>query len=161
MTAVPPCIHCELGSGAYPCRPAGNFDPARLAASYGEHVLRDRSEGGAGGAHWSFGCLDHLISEAPEMAWDVIVEHLQPRLTTAAEAGMLAAGPLEDLVAQHGETFIDRIEALAGASQRWRFILSGVWSQGEQDTDVWCRVVKARAAGPNMDKGEPLPPIVD
>ena len=46
--------------------------------------------------------------EEPEIAWQAIIQILQHELTND-QIGMLAAGPLETLLASHGLDFIDRV----------------------------------------------------
>ena len=56
---------------------------------------------------------------------------------------VLAAGPLENLLSDHGPTVIDRIESLAKADASFNLLLGGVWKQGMAD-DVWDRVQACR-----------------
>ena len=63
---------------------------------------------------------------------------------------------MEDLIASHGADFIDRIEADADASPRFRYLLSGVW-KSQTPALLWARIEAARAPGPDMDAGDPLP----
>jgi len=73
---------------------------------------------------------------------------------------VLAAGPLEDLIASQGADFIDRIEEQAQLSSRFRFALTGVWPQGNRGTVIWARVEAARgeAMAAGIDAGGALPP---
>jgi hypothetical protein len=57
--------------------------------------------------------------------------------------GMLAAGPIEDLIGVCGDDFIDRIEAAARRDPVFRRTLHGVWRTTSSE-DVWARVVAAR-----------------
>jgi hypothetical protein len=56
---------------------------------------------------------------------------------------LLAAGPLEDLLAHHGELWIDRVEAQAQADPKFNYLLGGVW-QNQMTEDVWQRVQAVR-----------------
>jgi hypothetical protein len=40
---------------------------------------------------------------------------------------VLAAGPLEDLLAENGDVVVEQIEVLAKRSPEFRFLLNGVW----------------------------------
>lgn len=60
----------------------------------------------------------------------------------------LAAGLLEDLIALHGESFIDRIETEARLSPLFRQTLHGVW-QNRTPPDLWARVELARGPAPD------------
>jgi hypothetical protein len=59
---------------------------------------------------------------------------------------VLAAGPLEDLLAYHGSEFIDRVETEARRNPRFRDLLGGVWRNTITD-DIWARVEKIRGPG--------------
>jgi hypothetical protein len=89
---------------------------------------------------------DHLMydacHEAPEIAWQAILEILKRDLTDDEKAG-LAAGPLEDVLALHGIAFIDRVEEEARRNPRFNHLLGGVW-QNEMPLEIWERVQKAR-----------------
>lgn len=62
--------------------------------------------------------------------------------------GMLAAGPIEDLIGSYGETFIDRIEAAAQRSPVFRRILHGVRNVGAS-AEIWARIKRARCPEPD------------
>jgi hypothetical protein len=106
---------------------------------------------------WVWDLMHELCGKAPGLALDCVVAAAR-RPMTGFQAGCLAAGALEDLIADHGPMVIDRVEALARESARFRYLLSGVWPRG-QDTqgEVWQRVLLARAPGPDMDQGAPVP----
>ena len=55
----------------------------------------------------------------------------------------LAAGPLEDLLAQHGAEVIDRVVLEARRSPAFNLLLGGVW-QNQMTDEVWSKVQKAR-----------------
>jgi hypothetical protein len=78
------------------------------------------------------------VESQPELAWQAILAALvQPRVE--AYLGTLAAGPLEDLLCAHGETFIDRIEVEAQSNPKFASLLSGVW-RSTMPEHVWHRV---------------------
>lgn len=80
---------------------------------------------------WPSRLLDQLIFEGrPEDAWPLVVELVEQAPSEDA-LGYVAAGPLEDLIQQHGDAFADRTIERARADQRWRSALLGVW--GWQD----------------------------
>ena len=56
---------------------------------------------------------------------------------------VLAAGPLEDLLAKRGEDFIDRVEELARKDPKFNDLLGGVWRNTMTD-EVWQRVQAIR-----------------
>ncbi len=106
---------------------------------------------------WSVLCVLELGGH-PEETW-VFVRKALAAAETVWQVVMLAAGPLEDLIADHGATVIDRIEREARQSPRFRFALTGVWPQGNRQSPVWTRVEAARAAAmaTGIDAGGPLP----
>jgi hypothetical protein len=57
--------------------------------------------------------------------------------------GVFAAGPLEDLIADHGAEFIDRVELEARRSPAFRYLLGGVWPRGGSE-EIFSRLEKAR-----------------
>lgn len=56
--------------------------------------------------------------------------------------GVLAAGPLEDLIDDFGPQFIDRVEDEAKRNVAFRHLLGGVWKSGSPE--IWARVENAR-----------------
>jgi len=100
----------------------------------------------------------NLEANHPDLCFALVLACL-PRITTPDQASILAAGPLEELVAQQGDAMIGRIEDMARMSARFSYVLSGVWPQGRQDSPIWARVLKARESGPLMDDGGPIPAL--
>jgi hypothetical protein len=91
---------------------------------------------------WAIHRLDDMVREAPEECWRLVME-LVVRAQSDYQLASLAAGPLEDLLAQHGGEFIERVEVAAAKNDRFRETLIGVW-RNEIPEDVWVRVEKAR-----------------
>ena len=90
--------------------------------------------------------FDWLVTDDPEQAWATILEVLS-KTDSLQVLGQLAAGPLEDLLSNHGEHFIDRTEELARIDPKFAVLLGGVWKF--QITDpIWERIgyVANRAA---------------
>ena len=78
--------------------------------------------------------------EKPELGLELILEVL--RLDPSIEIiEVLAAGPLEDLLSQHGESMITKIEFLARNNGKFANLLGGVW-QNSMPEEVWNRVQK-------------------
>jgi hypothetical protein len=82
------------------------------------------------------------INSQHEALWQFITRSFERPMTDEA-FGMIAAGPLEDLISYHGQLYIDRIEALARKNPRFNYLLGGVWKNASTD-DVWSRVEKIR-----------------
>lgn len=77
----------------------------------------------------------------PEEVWRVILAVLSLKPSPNI-IGILAAGPLEDLIEDQGARFIDRIEDEARRNPAFRYLLGGVWESGR--SEIWRRVEKAR-----------------
>lgn len=94
------------------------------------------------GEDWSK--LNDASWHDPEAAWCAILKLITHKLTDE-QLSLLAAGPLEDLLSEHGSSFIDRVEQEVTANKRFDYLLGGVWRLSMTD-DVWNRVQKARSA---------------
>ncbi|WNL45655.1 hypothetical protein RKE25_19930 [Dyella sp. BiH032] len=91
---------------------------------------------------WAFEEVCELCRSSPDEAWSFIgAAWLADQSKVVAEN--LSAGPLEDLLANYGESVIDRVEAEASANPTFAFLLGGVW-RNEIKEAVWTRVVAAR-----------------
>ena len=71
--------------------------------------------------HWA-----DLITDHPEVAFSVILEILNMDTSTKV-LECLSAGPLEDLLVEHGTSLMSRIEDEAMRSRSFRKLLGGVW----------------------------------
>ena len=69
---------------------------------------------------------------APEELWRFVLI-AEPLCRTAAAFGMLGTGPLENLVSEHGEALIDRIEATARENSRFAQLFLHVWIDAGED----------------------------
>jgi hypothetical protein len=108
---------------------------------------------------WTWYAFDDLARSAPDLTLDLVLATLR-NCATPAEVSLLAAGPLEDVIARNGDAVIDRIEGLARAVPRFRYALWAVWPQGQAGTGVWARILAARARGPAFRFGPgTLPPM--
>lgn len=93
--------------------------------------------------------LVDLVWDDPATAWEAIkavVRHYPPdeyysesRSEAQNVVGLLAAGPLEDLLSERGSSFIDAIEAEAKSDGRFAWALGGVWQSTTPDA-LWTRV---------------------
>ncbi|QBB71000.1 hypothetical protein ELE36_11930 [Pseudolysobacter antarcticus] len=84
--------------------------------------------------------FEWTVTNRPEQGWRAILgavadARVEPYL------GLLAAGPLEDLLSCHGEAFIERVEAEALLNPRFARVLGSVW-QFQMSDEVWTRVQK-------------------
>jgi len=65
----------------------------------------------------------------PDVCLDVILNILE-KIDAIPENkvfDILAAGPLEDLLHEHGNAIIDKVEILAKTNPKFRKLLNGVW----------------------------------
>jgi len=82
-------------------------------------------------------------SVTPDDCWAAILEVLT-RNPSDDVISNLAAGPLEDLIDDHGPEFIERIETESRRNPSFRHLLGGVWQSSTPE--VWARVQKAQGA---------------
>ena len=92
---------------------------------------------------WSYEKFRDLLDEQvdPEPYWQAILEVLR-RNPGEQVLSMLSAGPLEDLIDNHGPEIIDRIELEAKKNPKFRSLLSEVWESST--SEIWERIVRLR-----------------
>jgi hypothetical protein len=90
---------------------------------------------------WAIQRFLELEMDQPEQVWAAILL-VNERTTNERVIGVLAAGPLEDLIENHGAAWIDRIELEASRNPKFQHLLGGVWESGTPE--IWTRVEKAR-----------------
>jgi hypothetical protein len=90
---------------------------------------------------WAIDKFFELMPERPEECWQAILAVLD-RTKHKNVLVMLGAGPLEDLIHEHGPAFIDRIESEAGENPAFRDLLCRAWESSTPE--VWARVKNAR-----------------
>jgi len=88
-------------------------------------------------------------SNSPDFLWQFIMKTFR-RTDHEEVLGMLAAGPLENLLSYRGGDYIERIEHLASEDERFKQLLHGVWRLAMTD-DVWTRLQAARGPRPATD----------
>jgi hypothetical protein len=85
--------------------------------------------------------MDELIGQLAEDCWLGILEVVKLKPSDWV-LGMLAAGPVEDLLEYSGAEFIERIEIEAQKNKDFRQMLQGTWESGSPE--VWQRFIAAR-----------------
>jgi len=82
-----------------------------------------------------------LPRKYPELAWSSILLVLERIGADVSDRrfAVLAAGPLEDLMDNHGEAFIDRVETEAHRNPAFALLLGGVW-RSTIPNGVWERI---------------------
>ena len=78
------------------------------------------------------------VHENPEAAIDLVLEVLNLNQGNNI-LEVLSAGPLEQVLAEHGPSIIDRVENLARANKEFSSLLGGVWKNAMTE-EVWARV---------------------
>lgn len=95
---------------------------------------------------WAFAKLYSLCDEVPDQGFAIIEEIMRIDSSDIILAN-IAAGPMESLLAQHGQKFIDKIEQLAAADSQFRKMLGAMWQHNIEE-NIWTRV--KRVAGPTF-----------
>lgn len=89
---------------------------------------------------WANDELMSLVWQEPERAWPIIMS-IAERDLPKWQLAVLAAGPLEELLREHGLSFIDRVEQIALQNERFRRdVLAGVYPHACRPEDVAERV---------------------
>ena len=91
---------------------------------------------------WAFHKVWELCDSSPHEAWEFVVAAWRADQSQVIGEN-LSAGPLEDLLAKHGDKVIDRVEAEAKMDPSFAFLLGGVW-RNEMDENIWTRVLAVR-----------------
>ena len=87
---------------------------------------------------WVMDLEYELMQEQPEQILRMILEILKLNNSNRIQE-VLSAGPLEDLLAQHGDLMIDAIESEAKKNPIFSQLLGGVWQNSMSDA-IWNRV---------------------
>jgi hypothetical protein len=82
--------------------------------------------------------LYELECHDPESLWLPILAIHAKDQSPCIQQG-LSAGPVEELLAKHGENFIERMEIEARRDPMFAKLLGGVWKNSMRD-DVWRRL---------------------
>lgn len=82
------------------------------------------------------------VYKNPDLAIDLILEILDHTPSNETKE-VLAAGPLEQVLAVNGSKIIERVERLANANPAFANLLGGVW-QNDMSDDIWQRVKNVR-----------------
>ena len=87
---------------------------------------------------WSHMLVHDLVNDFPKEAFDVVLSILESNQSDPVIVAV-AAGPVEDILVQHGSEFIDLVEREAKRSPKFRSMLGGVW-RNSMDEVVWLRL---------------------
>ena len=95
---------------------------------------------------WSVNYVIDLMLEGKFCElWTFVLSTYKKPMTGDA-LGLLAAGPLEDILAHAGEQYIDEIEVLIRQDPAFRQLPGGVWQNAMSDT-IWQRISNASGKG--------------
>ena len=86
--------------------------------------------------------MDWALDGEADLLWLFILTCYKRNISERV-VSVLAAGPLEDLLAKHGPMFIERVEELARQDPKFNSLLGGVW-QNTMTDEVWKRVQAVR-----------------
>jgi hypothetical protein len=78
---------------------------------------------------WSNDEFIDLANENPDVAWECILGVIETEHTDEILSN-LAEGPMEDLLAEHGLKFIDRIESLSKENIVFSRLIKHLWVEG-------------------------------
>lgn len=154
-SGLPECTACGLSEQGYPCRRGdGALDLEKIARTIVEsrkaYLSDPIDEDIEARTRWASDCAYEIEENHPELALALVIAAMDASVTVE-DAAFIAAGVVENLVVKHGPTLIDSIELLAEHSPKFRFILSGIWSQaGSVEADVWSRIGRAVGQGGRM-----------
>jgi hypothetical protein len=98
---------------------------------------------------WAWEQITDLVFNSPEEAWPIILELIR-RAPSDQILADVAAGPLEDLIRNHADAFIDRVELEARRAPRFRRCLTGVWYGTELSESVCKRIEKYTSSSPRL-----------
>lgn len=87
---------------------------------------------------WAIAALIDAARDDPDFCWQAICQLLQ-KADSEIQLANIAAGPLEDLLAEHGAAYIEQIEIQANRDARFRELLGGVW-QNAIPAEIWERI---------------------
>lgn len=160
MQVIPRALVAEALGVSPDALPPGDLPVARLAERWLGYMQAAQADEAAAPQDvpdfWTASLVMDLARIAPGLCLDVVLAALS-LCRRSEEVALIAAGPLEDLIALSGAQVIDRIEAAAAASPRFRLALTGVWPEGSAGTPLWQRIEAARAGQAGLDDDAPLP----
>jgi hypothetical protein len=95
---------------------------------------------------WAHEMMSKMCQLDPEAAWEVI-QRIVERVDDEAILAFVGSGPLEDLLAQHGSEFVDRVISKIESDKKFAEVASSVW-QNVIAADVWMRLQNALGQTP-------------
>jgi len=111
---------------------------AKLSDAWVKHAYEIEAGNYEGEYSWAWDKEFDIKYENPSLHWQLILA-VHSLDQSAPVAQVLAAGPLEDILANHGSEFIELIEAKAKEDPSFAFLLGGVW-RSSMSEEIWGRV---------------------
>jgi hypothetical protein len=99
---------------------------------------------------WAFEEVLEICDSDPERAWQLTLT-LIAKASNPKSLSYVAAGPLEDLLKNHGSVVIDRVEIAARRDPKFRLALCDVWGLSG---DIYERAKIAVGSGSNYRWGD-------
>jgi hypothetical protein len=112
----------------------------KLISAWIEHFSKEETEDDK--TAWAHYLLSDICEKHPTLAWNLILEILRRPISEFATS-VLAAGPMEDLLACHGSAVIEKVEQQARTNPAFRHLLGGVWRSRIGEA-IWKRVEAVR-----------------
>lgn len=122
----------------------------RILAIHRRNSLNDAND-------WPDECSSVIMSghDDPDLALSLVIL-ASASFDEPEYLGLMAAGPLEDVLRHPGAHFLERIADEARRTPRFRWMLSGVWLHAIHPEHV--EAVQDAIGDMSMDRGDPLPP---
>lgn len=154
--ALPECYRCQFDEQGYPCRRADGrgLDYGKIARDIVRagraFAAKNIDEALYAEARWASDCEFEIENENPEHILPLAISAIDA-CETLGDAAYVAAGIVENMMVKHGPRVISDVERLASKSAKFRYVLSGIWSQGVSiDKGVWERIGIAISRGGRM-----------
>lgn len=97
---------------------------------------------------WAVDKVIDLADQAPDELWQLILRILD--LDSSEQiVNSVGAGPLEDLMAKHGESYIIKVEEQASKSEVFKRAMKSVWLDSN-DTPIYTRFFKIAGIQPPL-----------
>jgi hypothetical protein len=124
-------------------------DDSALADAYLRHFESEDPD-----LFWAWEEVLEITDSDPERAWELTLS-LVAKASNPRTLSYVAAGPMEDLLNNHGSAVIDRVEIAARRDSKFRLALCDVWGTSRVAGDIFDRVRIAKGAGSNYQWGGP------
>ena len=117
------------------------FDRENLVLASLRHIAENTAAD-----FWAWEAVGDIArGPSAEAAWDLVVTLV--RRAPDEQLGRIGAGPLEDLVNEHGPALVEWIEGECRRDARFKEALGRIWlTSGELPTEVEARIVAASGA---------------